>query len=138
MLQLLVSMAGTGWNTKEQLWHPLVWDGCFMGQPPGEKTPAAASLVLEAVDFSVVDGVALQGKPWRILLGFLFTASLAAVEGFALYHQAPLVYEGCVNPLLSSRSAAEPCVGPLQIKSQDAIWTHYLAKGMCGGLSQSP
>lgn len=98
-------MAGIGWNTQEQLWHPLVWDGGFMGQPPGERTPL---FVFEASAFSRVDAVALQGKPWRILLEFLFIASLAAVEGFALYQQAPLVYEGCVNPLPSSCSAAEP------------------------------
>lgn len=119
VLQLLVSMAGIGWNAEEQLCHPLVWDGGFMGQPPGGKTPAAALLVFEPGDFSVVDAVALQGKPWRILLEFLFIASLAAVAGFALYQQAPLVYEGCVNPLPSSRSAAEPCVGPLQMKPQE-------------------
>lgn len=90
-----------------------------MGQPLGEKTPTAALLVFEAGDFSVVDAVTLQGKLWRILLEFLFIASLAAVEGFALYQQAPLVYEGCINPVLSSCSAAEPCAGPLQIKSQE-------------------
>lgn len=105
-----------GWDTEEQLWHPLVWDGCSVGHPPGERT---ALLVLEPGDFSLVDAVALQGKLWRVLLEFLFIASLAAVEGFALYQQAPLVYEECVNPLLSSCSAAEPCVGPLQIKSQE-------------------
>lgn len=60
--QLLVSMAGAAWNTKEHLWHPLVWDGYFMGQPLGEKTPTAALLVFEPGDFSVVDAVALQGS----------------------------------------------------------------------------
>lgn len=109
-----------------------------MGHPPGERTPPAALLLFEPGDFSMVDAVALQGKPWRILLEFLFIASLAAVEGFALYQQAPLVSEGCVNPLPSSRSAAEPCVGPLQMKSQQCYWIHYLATGMCAGLYQSP
>lgn len=43
---------------------------------------------------------------------FLFIASLAAVKGFALYQQAPLVYKGFVNPVLSSRSAAPLCGTP--------------------------
>lgn len=55
---------------------------------PGEKAPimvyAAALLLFELGDLNVVNAAALQESRLRILLEFLFIASLVAVEGFAL------------------------------------------------------
>lgn len=66
---------------------------------------AAAWLVLERGGFSVVDATALQGKLFEDFTGISLYCIVSSSRGFCL-KQAPLVYEVCVNPLLSSRSAA--------------------------------